>query len=131
MYMCVCVCFPVSTLLQREISQTQQLPTIIIAPTNAVLTDYLRALLDMATGAAEAGSNGGGSNSADAEQDSSRAEGWQQLVDGFTNDTVSSLLLLRRHCECSSFHGSKQQAAGIMHLSICMVRMFACPCMPV
>jgi len=108
---CACACFFVPTLLQREFSQTQQLPTILLAPTNAVMTDYLRALQDMATGAAEAGSNGGGSGSADTagRQDSSRDEVLQQLVDGFSNDTVSSLLLLRRHCECHSFHGSQQQ----------------------
>ena len=103
-----CACVPPRLLsllcvLQREVSQSQLLPAIILAPTNAVLKDYLRALQALKADAA-AGSNGGGSNAGGDSTNSSsstrqEAASLQQLVDDFVSNKAASLVLVSRHCE--------------------------------
>lgn len=110
---CAAVLPAVVLFMQRELSQSSQLPSIVLAPTNAVLRDYLTALrtlaADQAAGPAGAGSVGGGSSTQDNAKASMSAVPLEQLVDEFNrNSAVDSLLLLRRHCEyvalCLGFH---------------------------
>lgn len=93
---------------QREISQTQQLPAIILAPTNAALGDYLLALRTLKAQADSSGANGGGSTAQDVAGDSGPPPqpSVQQLVDDVLQDTATSLVLLRRHCEHSRLRPS-------------------------
>jgi hypothetical protein len=84
------VCFCVA--VQREYSQTGQLPSIILVPTNTALTSYLSAISAPAAGAAGSGGVSGGSGS-------TQGLTLHQLVDQFGNNTPGSVTLLRRHCE--------------------------------
>lgn len=79
--------------LQREYSQTGQLPSIILVPTNTALTSYLSAMSALAAGAPGGGGSNGGPGS-------TQGVTLQQLVDQFVNKTPGSVTLLRRHCKC-------------------------------
>jgi hypothetical protein len=105
-------------------SQIGQLPSIIMVPTNAVLANHLTALRTLKAQAASAGldtpgSTGGGSMNRDEEGSSSGPDvPLEQLVDEFNgNSTVDSLMLLRRHCECSWLPWAPIRLAGAVGLS--------------
>lgn len=101
--------------VQREVSQTQQVPPILLVPTNTVLLAHLRASQTQrrtvpgghygsSLTSAVQGSRPGASRE---QHPAAAAEGpvtaevpWQQLVDDYAaGDAAGSLVLLHRHGE--------------------------------